>query len=122
MESKNEFLTLQHPEKRRGMRLDKIRYSLISDFILRQINDAPLTEITFSELISTAKNNLSLDGKDDIIWLLIQVKQDLEARGVIITTLDPDRVQTISLHKKNYQKFRQKNQPTGPSSDDRVST
>ena len=84
------ILTL-HPDGKTGVNILKRRYDVISKFILKTIKQKK--EITFQELTDLAVNQLSesFDGK--IIWYMVTVKLDLEARKII------ERIPKTSPHK-----------------------
>jgi hypothetical protein len=84
------FLTL-HPQGKKGVNILKRRYDLIRDFILETIKKKK--EITFEELTELAEDKLAnkFDGK--IMWYIVTVKLDLEARKII------ERIPKTSPHK-----------------------
>ncbi|WP_158858839.1 DUF6958 family protein [Lunatibacter salilacus] len=89
------ILTL-HPEGKKGVNILKRRYEIIKDFILQTISEKD--EISFEELTDLAVDNLtkSFDGK--VIWYVVTVKLDLEARGMI------ERIPKTSPHKLRIKK------------------
>lgn len=92
MEKMNEekIMTL-HPEGKKGVNILKRRYDIIKDFILKTIEGHG--EIGFDELTDLAVENLSntFDGK--VVWYIVSVKLDLEARNII------ERAPNTSPHK-----------------------
>lgn len=70
-----------HPEGKKGVNILKRRYDLVKDWILETLQQKgalpfeTLTDLSVEEL--TAR----LDGK--VLWYLVTVKQDLEARELI---------------------------------------
>ena len=74
------ILTL-HPEGKKGVNILKRRYDIIKDFIINTIKEHG--EITFEEVGDKAVAELSdsFDGK--VLWYVVTVKLDLEARDVI---------------------------------------
>jgi hypothetical protein len=88
--SEERIMTL-HPHGKKGVNILKRRYETIKEFILQSISDQ--REISFEELTVLAVDNLakSFDGK--IVWYLVSVKLDLEARGII------ERIPKTSPHK-----------------------
>jgi len=84
------ILTL-HPQGKKGVNILKRRYDTICDFIIKIIKKKK--EITFEELTDLAENQLSdsFDGK--VIWYMVTVKLDLEARKII------ERIPKTSPHK-----------------------
>ncbi len=74
------FLTL-HPAGKKGVNILKRRYDVIKDYILKEVNKAG--EITYQDLSDKAVKDLAktFDGK--VLWYVVSVKLDLEARGII---------------------------------------
>ena len=86
-----EKILTQHPQGKTGVNILKRRYDVISKFILETLHNK--YEITFEELTELAEDQLSeyFDGK--IIWYMVTVKLDLEARKII------ERIPKTSPHK-----------------------
>lgn len=84
------ILTL-HPEGKKGVNILKRRYDLIREFIIDTVKKRK--EITFEELTELAEEELTnkFDGK--IIWYMVTIKLDLEARKII------ERIPKTSPHK-----------------------
>lgn len=84
------ILTL-HPEGKKGVNILKRRYDVIADFMLEKIKTHG--EISYQELNDMAVAELSdnFDGK--VVWYVVTVKLDLEAREII------ERVPKTSPHK-----------------------
>jgi hypothetical protein len=84
------ILTL-HPQGKNGVNILKRRYDIIRDFILNTIEEEG--EVTFKELtkLATETLNKKFDGK--IIWYVVSVKLDLEARKKI------ERIPKTTPHK-----------------------
>lgn len=86
----NKIMTL-HPQGKKGVNISLAKYEQIKKFIL----DTILTkeEITFEALTDLAVSQLSekFDGK--VVWYMVTVKLDLEARKLI------ERVPKTSPHK-----------------------
>ena len=78
--TEEKILTL-HPQGKKGVNILKRRYDFIKDFILKIIREKG--EITYDELNDFAVDELtaSFDGK--VLWYIVTVKLDLEARGII---------------------------------------
>lgn len=89
------ILTL-HPQGKQGVNILARRYEPIKNFILKTIRQRK--EITFEELCDLAEAELtdSFDGK--VLWYLVTVKLDLEARGTI------ERIPKTSPHKLRLKK------------------
>jgi hypothetical protein len=56
-------------------------YESISDFIISKLKGNE--EISFNTLLDDALKNKSIKFEQNLGWCLLQVKHDLEARGVI---------------------------------------
>ena len=76
----DKILTL-HPQGKKGVNIAKHKYDQIKDYIIKRLNEIP--EITFDQLSDDALKDLekSFDGK--VLWYLVTVKLDLEARQII---------------------------------------
>lgn len=74
------ILTL-HPRGKKGVNILLRRYGVIKDFILSELNEH--SELSFDELSDLAVKELSesFDGK--VVWYMVTVKLDLEARKLI---------------------------------------
>ena len=86
---------LEKPSGKRGIYILEEHYFLLSDFILSLVSVK--RSITLCELLELARNSASLIVPCDGAWLILEVKQDLEARGLIRTGNDRNRVQYIIL-------------------------
>lgn len=83
--------------RNRDIRLDD--YNQLRELILSLFNENKL--ITLTDIIDHAYKLRSSDKfKDRIGVSILQVKMDLEARGIIKVTYNPDRSQTIELQKR----------------------
>lgn len=91
MEKKENKIMTLHPQGKKGVNISLAKYEQIKKFIL----DTILTkeEITFEALTDLAVSQLSekFDGK--VVWYMVTVKLDLEARKLI------ERVPKTSPHK-----------------------
>jgi hypothetical protein len=88
--NEEKIMTL-HPEGKQGVNILKRRYDVIKDFILKTLKSKK--EISFEELTDRAVKSLTktFDGK--VVWYMVTVKLDLEARKLI------ERVPKTSPHK-----------------------
>lgn len=70
-----------HPQGKVGVNILKRRYDFIKNFIVDTVTESET--ITFEKLSDKAVEELtsSFDGK--VLWYIVTVKLDLEARGVI---------------------------------------
>ncbi|MBL7996499.1 hypothetical protein JNM05_14120 [bacterium] len=91
----NKILTL-HPQGKKGVNILKRRYDIIKDFIIETIEKHK--EITYEDLNDLAIEKLTdtFDGK--VVWYIVTVKLDLEARGII------ERIPKTSPHKLRIKK------------------
>ncbi|MCB0643410.1 MAG: hypothetical protein KDC44_17290 [Phaeodactylibacter sp.] len=87
--SEERILTL-HPQGKKGVNILLRRYELIKDYILETL--AEKGAMTFEALSDQAVEALSstFDGK--VLWYIVSVKLDLEARNII------ERVPKTSPH------------------------
>lgn len=76
----DKILTL-HPQGKKGVNILKRRYDVIKNFLIENIKKHK--EITYEDLSDMAIDELSetFDGK--VVWYVVTVKLDLEARGII---------------------------------------
>ena len=88
--SEEKIMTL-HPDGKQGVNILKRRYDVIKDFILKTLKTKK--EITFEDLTDMAVTSLTktFDGK--VVWYMVTVKLDLEARKII------ERIPKTSPHK-----------------------
>jgi hypothetical protein len=85
-----------------GATILKKDYDLISDFIFSLLFERETVEL--QELIFEAQAVLSANIKKDFSRHLLEVKQDLEAKGLIKVTRQPNRMQFITIVRKNARK------------------
>jgi hypothetical protein len=90
MKQSEEKIMTMHPQGKKGVNISKRKYDLIADYILKTIKKHKV--ITFDDLTSMAVADLSdtFDGK--VIWYVVTIKLDLEARDKI------ERVPKTSPH------------------------
>lgn len=85
------ILTL-HPQGKKGVNILRRRYDVIKDYILKTLDKVP--DIAYQDLSDQAEGDLSetFDGK--VVWYIVSVKLDLEARGIIerIPKTSPHRI------------------------------
>ncbi len=76
-----EKILTRHPAGKKGVNIIRRRYDTIKEFILKTIKHRG--EITYEELNDLAVESLSktFDGK--VVWYIVTVKLDLEARDMI---------------------------------------
>lgn len=78
--AEEKILTL-HPAGKQGVNILKRRYDVIKNYILKTLKKEKT--ITYQALSKRAEKDLSetFDGK--VVWYVVSVKLDLEARGII---------------------------------------
>ena len=88
--SEERIMTL-HPKGKAGVNILKSKYDFIKDFIVDTVRKEG--DISFEDLTDLAVDELtdSFDGK--VLWYLVTVKLDLEARQVI------ERIPKVSPHR-----------------------
>jgi len=92
---KERILTL-HPQGKKGVNILKRRYDLIKDYILKAIKKEKV--ITYQELSDRAARDLSTSFDGKVIWYIVSVKLDLEARNII------ERIPKTSPHQLRLKK------------------
>jgi hypothetical protein len=80
-----------HPGGKQGVNILLRRYEVIKTFILSKLKEH--SEITFDELTDLAVKELSANFDGKVVWYMVTVKLDLEARKLI------ERVPKTSPHK-----------------------
>ncbi len=80
-----------HPENKKGVNISLAKYNIIKDFIIKTLKKHG--ELSFEKLTDLAIAELTekFDGK--VIWYIVTVKLDLEARKIIT------RIPKTSPHK-----------------------
>lgn len=84
------ILTL-HPQGKKGVNILQRRYDMIKDFLLKKIEQHG--EISYEDLSDMAVAELSKDFDGKVVWYVVSVKLDLEARKII------ERIPKTSPHK-----------------------
>ncbi len=97
-----ETVELWRMKGRVGETILKKDYELISEFIFSLLFERETVEL--QELLFEAQTILSVSIKKDFSRHLLEVKQDLEAKGLIKVTRQPNRLQFISIVRKNAKK------------------
>ncbi len=85
-----------HPQGKKGVHILKRRYDVIKEFIVSTIEQHG--EISYQEVNDLAVEKLTdtFDGK--VVWYVVSVKLDLEARGII------ERIPKTSPHRLRMKK------------------
>ena len=94
--AKEEKIMTLHPQGKAGVNILKRRYDFIKDFIVATVSEKE--PITFERLGDMAIEELTdkFDGK--VLWYIVTVKLDLEARNVI------ERIPKTSPHQLRMKK------------------
>jgi hypothetical protein len=101
MNVNTEKVQLQKIDNKKGIYMSKNRYDFIVEMILKILTQQQQTTLT--ELINESETYSDKIG-NEIAWDMLQVKQDLEARGVIKIDYIANRVQLIILKKRIQQR------------------
>lgn len=88
---KEEKILTRHPQGKKGVNILKRRYDQIKDFILKTVKEHK--EITYEDLSDLAIEKLSENFDGKVVWYIVTVKLDLEAREII------ERIPGTSPHK-----------------------
>jgi hypothetical protein len=88
MKNDHEKIQTFLPDGTKGESIVKSKYERWSAFIL----SALITEenFTLNDILEMARANVSVALHNEIAWNILQVKRDLEARGLIHSVQDPD--------------------------------
>ena len=88
---KEERILTLHPHGKKGVNILKKRYDLICNFIIKTIKLRK--EISYKELTDLAVKKLSNNFDGKVVWYIVIIKLDLEARKII------ERIPKISPQK-----------------------
>lgn len=88
--NETKIMTL-HPSGKQGVNILKRRYDVIKEFILKTLKSKK--EISFEELTDRAVKSLARTFDGNVVWYMVTVKLDLEARKLI------ERIPKTSPHK-----------------------
>ena len=78
---KEERILTLHPQGKKGVNILKRRYTIIRKFILDTLEKEKT--ITYQSLSDRAVEELSYNFDGKIVWYIVSVKLDLEARKII---------------------------------------
>lgn len=95
----SERIETLHPERRKGVMINRIQYEAMRDFIISVMEKE--NEILFNKLLEKAHQNFQTDFRGNVAWCLLTVKLDLEARGIITNTFNfrQKRLQLLKFKK-----------------------
>jgi hypothetical protein len=94
-----EKIALMGTARKHGRWMKKNEYERFYQLILSEVTSRQ--QVRLQELLDTAANTMAKDFPINFSWLLLQVKHDMEARGVIQSSLDIGRNQLISVSQNN---------------------
>ncbi|MEO8607372.1 MAG: hypothetical protein ABI690_05800 [Chloroflexota bacterium] len=92
-----ETIVTLHPDpSRQGVNISKQKYDTVRTAILNEIQSRG--EVALTDLFDTVVFKLGGKFSDAIVWYLINVKPDLEARGLIefVPDTNPPRLRLVS--------------------------
>ena len=92
-----EKIELERPEGKKGLMILKRQYNLLCVFILNMLELKG--EITLTDLLDTANQQLDSEFTGDALWMILNVKRDLEAKGLIRVKYARKCTQVISVRK-----------------------
>jgi len=95
--SKVETVELERVKPGNGFTISRNDYDLVVSFIRESLTSAVNHSITLNDLLEDSNKELSQYFYDNAAWYLLQVKQDLQAKGLIKISVDRKRVQRITL-------------------------
>jgi hypothetical protein len=98
MENSEPEIIMWRANGRRGATILKKDYEAVSAFIFSLLQEKETIEI--QQLVEEAKSTLPSVLGRDYCWCLLRVKHDLEAKGLIRVTVQPDRTQFIKATRK----------------------
>ena len=76
----NKILTL-HPDGKAGVNIDKSKYDIIKNYIIEKLTKTDSLEFSHLSQMAVAQLGDTFEGK--VIWYMVTVKLDLEARGLL---------------------------------------
>ena len=84
-----------HPQGKKGVNIDKVKYDQVSAFILEKLAKGPITYEALSDLAIEELQPV-FDGK--VVWYIVTVKLDLEARRIIqrVPKTSPHQIRLVN--------------------------
>lgn len=80
MDMPDKILTM-HPQGKKGVNISRDKYDTIRTFILKTIKKNG--QISYQDLNDLAEKKLTKTFDGSVVWYLVSVKLDLEARNII---------------------------------------
>ncbi len=81
MSGPSEKILTLHPEGKKGTNISLQKYNVIKSFILKSLSD--FGEISYKDLNLLGRKVLGSSFEGSVVWYIVTVKLDLEARGII---------------------------------------
>jgi hypothetical protein len=81
MVRQEEFIRTIRLNNKEGVRMNRVQYDLLKEFILKVVDRE--NETTINDLIEKGKAEFGSDIQYNIGWAIYQVRLDLQARGLI---------------------------------------
>lgn len=108
MRSEEETMVTLRPDGRRGVVMSTRTYDSLSTFILTSLDTT--VDYTLNDVLEKAQLKFS-DTIDNVAWCTLQVKLDLEARGLIkvVEPVYQKRLFFIKLTRQGSKKIRTEN-------------
>ena len=112
MREENEKIQTFLPDGSKGEYILKSKYDRWSTFILSALDSEE--NFTLNDILERARIGASVSLHNEIGWNILQVKRDLEARGLIKSVEDPDLKHTyyLKLTRQGLSKLNYDNQAT----------
>lgn len=98
-----EMIALIDSDGKKKLSIRKDKYELVCEFIFQTLLDNE--KVTLTELLKNSEQTLGSHCNDDISWLILLVKRDLEARGLLKISCERNRIQVIELKKSAWRKL-----------------
>ena len=95
MQNEDKIMTL-HPQGKKGVNILRRRYDTIKKFIVDTLQKEK--EMSYEDLSDLAVKELSSSFDGKVVWYIVTVKLDLEARGII------ERIPKTSPHRLRLKK------------------
>lgn len=93
------------PENRKGVRLPRSKYLKFAQLLVLFLKDAEEHSLPFTVLFE--KVSSSIVDENNFSWYFLQVKLDLQARGIITVSINRrEKIQEIQLNAKKLKNSR----------------
>jgi hypothetical protein len=98
MENHSDKIQLHALDGKKGSVISRKHYDLLKNFILDIFQHCD--QITLTELMQLAHTQFARTFSGEVAWALLNTKLDLEARGILKICHERNRIQMISLKRK----------------------